>query len=303
MSAADALLLAPDAGPAQAPAGSRARTVWRAFARDRLALFGLGLIALLVLAAVFAPLIAPDPEQGRGAAATAQRNLGPSLDHLLGTDPLGRDVLSRIVYGARPALGVSLSVVALAVLVGVPLGLIAGYRGGRVDEAIMRVTDMFLAFPPLLLAMVIVSLLGPSLWNAALALAISWWPWYARLVRGVAASLRERPFVEGARALGLSDWAVMRRHLLPNALGPIVVQATVDVGSVILAAASLAFLGLGAQAPSPDWGLMVFDGRASIFEHWWYSAFAGLAIFLAVLGFNLVGDALRDALDPREERR
>lgn len=299
---ADALL-APDAAAAPAPADSRARLAWRTFARDRLALIGLALIVVFVLAAAFAPWLAPDPEQGRGAAATAQRNLAPSLENLLGTDPLGRDVLSRIMFGARPALAVSVSVVALAILVGVPLGLLAGYRGGRLGEAIMRVTDMFLAFPPLLLAMVIVSLLGPSLWNAALALAISWWPWYARLVRGVAASLRERPFVEGARALGLSDWAVMRRHLLPNALGPIVVQATVDVGTVILAAASLAFLGLGAQAPSPDWGLMVFDGRASIFEHWWYSAFAGLAIFLSVLGFNLVGDALRDALDPREERR
>ncbi|MBB4661377.1 ABC transporter permease [Conexibacter arvalis] len=292
----------PRAAASPAPR-SRLRGAWEVFARDRLALVGLAIVVLLVLVAVLAPWIAPDPAQGRGAAAVAQRNLAPSLDHLLGTDPLGRDVLSRVIFGARSALGVALAVVSLAIAIGVPLGLLAGYRGGWVDEAIMRVTDTFLAFPPLLLAMVIVSLLGPSLRNAALALAISWWPWYARLVRGVAASLRERPFVEGARALGLSDAAVMRRHLLPNALGPIVVQATVDVGSVILAAASLAFLGLGAQAPAPDWGLMVFDGRAAIFDHWWYSTFAGLAIFLAVLGFNLVGDALRDALDPREARR
>ncbi|GII97362.1 ABC transporter permease [Sinosporangium siamense] len=279
------------------------RGVYRRLLRDGPAVLGFALVALLVLVAAFAPLLAPFPEQGAGAASVADRNLAPSLTHWFGTDAMGRDILSRIVYGARPALLVSMAVVGLAVLVGVPLGLIAGFRGGRLDEAIMRVADMFLAFPPLLLAMVVVSLLGPSLWNAAIALVVSWWPWYARLVRGLALSLRERPFVEGARTLGLRDITIMRRHILPNCSSPILVQATTDIGTVLLAAGSLAFIGLGAQPPTPDWGLMVAEGRTYVFSHWWMSAFPGAAIFLAVLGFNLLGDALRDALDPREVGR
>ncbi|SDH11403.1 peptide/nickel transport system permease protein [Sinosporangium album] len=292
-----AVALAPTAA---APPG---RGALRALLRDGPAVLGLVLVGLLVLMAALGPLIAPFPDQGAGAANVADRNLAPSLTHLLGTDAMGRDILSRILYGARPALLVSVGVVGLAVLVGVPLGLVAGFRGGRLDEAIMRVSDMFLAFPPLLLAMVIVSLLGPSLWNAAIALVVSWWPWYARLVRGLAVSLRERPFVEGARTLGLRDVTIMRRHILPNCSSPILVQATTDIGTVLLAAGSLAFIGLGAQPPTPDWGLMVAEGRTYVFSQWWMSAFPGAAIFLAVLGFNLLGDGLRDALDPREVGR
>ncbi|MHB8959661.1 MAG: ABC transporter permease, partial [Candidatus Limnocylindrales bacterium] len=164
------------------------------------------------------------------------------------------------------------------------------------------VADLFLAFPPLLLAMSIVAALGPGLDHAALALAISWWPWYARLARGTAASLRERPYVEAARSIGVGDLAILRRHVIPNSLPPILVQATIDVGTVILAAGSLAFLGLGASPPAPDWGLMVADGRTYILNQWWLSAFPGLAIFVAVLGFNLVGDLLVDLLDPRGGR-
>jgi peptide/nickel transport system permease protein len=282
---------------------TRTRQVVSAIARDRLALLGLVLVVLLVLTALFAPWLAPYPEQGAGVADVAARNLPPSAAHWLGTDQLGRDILSRIIMGARPALLTPLAVVSLAVLIGVPLGLIAGYRGGRLDELIMRVADMFLAFPPLLLAMVIVALLGPSLLNAAIALAVSWWPWYARLVRGLTASLREQPFVEGARTLGLRDVTVLTRHVLPNAAAPVIVQASVDIGTVILAAGSLAFLGLGAQPPAPDWGLMVADGRTYVLSQWWLSAFPGAAIFLAVLGFNLLGDALRDVLDPRAVTR
>ncbi|HEX5596646.1 MAG TPA: ABC transporter permease [Micromonosporaceae bacterium] len=278
---------------------TRSRQLLAALVRDRLALLGLILVALLVLAAIFAPWLAPYPEQGAGVAEVGDRNLAPSAAHWLGTDALGRDLLSRIIMGARPALLTPLAVVGLAILIGVPLGLVAGYRGGRLDELIMRVADMFLAFPPLLLAMVIVALLGPSLLNAALALAVSWWPWYARLVRGLTASLRERPFVEGARTLGLRDTTVLVRHVLPNAAAPVIVQASVDIGTVILAAGSLAFLGLGAQPPVPDWGLMVAEGRTYVLSQWWLSAFPGAAIFLAVLGFNLLGDALRDVLDPR----
>jgi peptide/nickel transport system permease protein len=292
----------PDAaGSATPPA--RTRQVLRAVTRDRLALIGAFLVALLILAAVFGPWLAPNPEQGAGLADVAHRNLAPGSAHWLGTDPLGRDLLSRVIIGARPALVTPLVVVALAVLIGVPLGLMAGYRGGWVDAIVMRVADMFLAFPPLLLAMVIVALLGPSLLNAALALALAWWPWYARLVRGLAASLRNQPFVEGARALGLRDVTILSRHVLPNAAAPVIVQATIDVGTVILAVGSLAFLGLGAQPPTPDWGLMVAEGRTYVLSQWWLSAVPGTAIFLAVLGFNLLGDALRDVLDPRSVAR
>ncbi len=282
---------------------SGVRRLLRTLLRDRLALLGLFLIALLVLTALAAPLLAPYPEQGAGTADAAAHNAPPSAAHWLGTDPLGRDILSRIIYGARPALLVPLLVVSVAIAVGVPLGLLAGYRGGWLDELVMRVADMFLAFPPLLLAMVIVALLGPSLTNAALALAVSWWPWYTRLVRGVTVGLREQPFVAGARTLGLRDRTILRRHVLPNAATPILVQATVDIGTVLLAAGSLAFLGLGAQAPGADWGLMVAEGRTYVLTQWWQSAVPGFAIFLAVLGFNLLGDVLRDLLDPRAVSR
>lgn len=283
-----------------APHGNR---VVRAVAGDPLSLVGLALISLLVVAAIFGPWIAPYPEQGAGQTNIDAALLPPGGDHLLGTDRLGRDMLSRIILGARPALAVSVMVVGLAVLIGAPLGAIAGYRGGRLDEALMRLTDLFLAFPPLLLAMAIIAALGPGLERAALALAISWWPWYARITRGVASSLRERPFVDAARSIGVSEGTIVRRHVLPNAVSPIIVQATVDIGTVILAAGSLAFIGLGARPPTPDWGLMIAEGRAFILDQWWYAGFPGLAIFLAVLAFNLVGDTLRDALDPRGVRR
>jgi peptide/nickel transport system permease protein len=271
----------------------------RAVLADPLALTGVAVIALLVALAVFGPWIAPYPGQGAGESDVPARMLPPSLAHPFGTDGLGRDMLSRVIIGARPALVVSLLVVGLAMLIGVPLGALAGYRRGRLDAVIMRVTDLFLAFPPLLLAMAIVAALGPGLDHAALALAISWWPWYARLARGTAASLRERPFIEAARSIGVGDATILRRHVVPNSITPIMVQATIDIGTVILAAGSLAFLGLGASPPTPDWGLMVAEGRTYILDQWWLSAFPGLAIFVAVLAFNLVGDLLLDLLDPR----
>jgi peptide/nickel transport system permease protein len=214
---------------------------------------------------------------------------------------LGRDVYSRVILGARIALQAAFTVVTLAVLVGVPLGAFAGYLGGRVDGLIMRTTDLFLAFPPLLLAMAIVAALGPGLENATLALAISWWPWYARIARGLAISLREWPFVDAARSMGIRDRSIVLRHIIPNSAGPIVVQATIDMGTVILAAGSLAFLGLGARPPAPDWGLMTFEGIQYILDQWWIASFPGLAIFVAVLAFNLVGDLLLRLLDPRQE--
>ncbi len=271
----------------------------RALLADPLALAGVALITLLVVLAVLGPWIAPYPGQGEGDSDVAARMLAPSLAHPFGTDGLGRDMLSRVIIGARPALAVSLLVVGLAMLIGVPLGALAGYRRGRLDSLIMRVTDLFLAFPPLLLAMAIVAALGPGLDHAALALSVSWWPWYARLARGTAASLRERSFIEAARSIGVGEGTILRHHIVPNSITPILVQATIDIGTVILAAGSLAFLGLGASPPTPDWGLMVADGRTYILDQWWLSAFPGLAIFAAVLAFNLVGDLLLDLLDPR----
>jgi peptide/nickel transport system permease protein len=284
------------------PRAGITRRFRRALRADPLALAGVTVIGLLVVLAVAGPWLAPYPGQGEGQSDVAARMLGPSLAHPFGTDGLGRDMLSRVIIGARPALAVSLLVVGLAMLIGVPLGALAGYRRGRIDALIMRVTDLFLAFPPLLLAMSIVAALGPGLEHAALALAVSWWPWYARLARGTATSLRERSFIEAARSIGVGDLTILRRHIIPNSITPILVQATIDIGTVILAAGSLAFLGLGASPPTADWGLMVADGRTYILDQWWLSAFPGLAIFVAVLAFNLVGDLLVDLLDPRGTR-
>lgn len=277
--------------------------LFRVFRTDWLAALGFGIIVLIVVLAAFGHWIAPFPQQGLGVTDAPARNLAPSVAHWFGTDQLGRDMLSRVVMGTRPALVVSVVVVACAALIGVPLGAIAGYRGGWVDNVLMRVTEVFQAFPPLLLAMITVAILGPSLVNAGIALAISWWPWYARLVRAEARILRERPFVESAQAIGVPTWRVLTRHVIRNSMTPVLVQATVDIGTVILAVGSLAFIGLGAQPPDPDWGLMVAEGRSSLFTSWWISTFSGLAIFVAVLGFNLVGDALRDLLDPRQVKR
>ena len=275
----------------------------RAFVRDPLAIIGSAIVLLLVVLAVFGPFIAPYPgTHDTGQIDVPNAYLPPSFSHFFGTDELGRDVYSRVILGARPALVVSVLVVGFAMLIGVPLGAVAGYRRGRIDGLIMRTTDLFLAFPPLLLAMAIVAALGPGLEHAAIALIISWWPWYARIARAVTVSLREQPFVDAARAIGVRDMTIIRRHIVPNSLSPIVVQATVDVGTVILAAGSLAFIGLGARPPQPDWGLMVADGRTVILDQWWVATFPGLAIFVTVLAFNLVGDVLLRVLDPRHGR-
>ncbi len=279
------------------------RSLLRALTRDRLALVGVVLILGLVILAALAPWLAPYPDQGTGTPDVGSATLPPSWAHPFGTDQLGRDMLSRVIMGTRPALLLSISVVAAAALIGVPLGAIAGYRGGWVDSLLMRVTEVFQSFPPLLLAMVVVALLGPDLKNAAIALVVSWWPWYARLVRAEARSLRERPFVAAAETIGVPARTIVRRHIIRNSLSPVIVQATVDVGTVVLAAGSLAFIGLGAQPPAPDWGLMVAEGRSQIFTAWWISTFAGLAIFVTVLAFNLLGDSLRNVLDPRGAER
>jgi peptide/nickel transport system permease protein len=279
-----------------------ARHVLNVILRDPLSLISTIVIILFILVAVFAYQVAPYPLEGAGKTNVANSLLPPSIEHPFGADKLGRDVLSRVIVGTRPALIVPIGVVAFAVLLGAPLGAIAGFKGGWIDEVIMRITDLFLAFPSLLLAMAIASALGRGIQNAAIALIVSWWPWYTRLVRGVTISLKERYFVEAAQAIGVRDSVIILRHILPNTISAILVQATVDLGTVILAMGGLAFLGLGTQPPSPDWGLMVAEGRTYILEQWWISTFPGLAIFIVVLAFNLIGDTMRDIFDPRQYR-
>jgi len=277
-----------------------ARHVFNVIVRDPLALISTVAILLFILVAIFAPIVAPFPEQGRGRTNAGDTMHAPSDKYLLGADRLGRDILSRIIYGARPALVVPIGVVLFSVMIGAPLGALAGYKGGWVDEVIMRITDLFLAFPTLLLAMAIAASIGRGLDKAAIALVVSWWPWYTRIARGVAVSLKEQYFVEAAQAIGVRDSVIIFRHILPNTLSPILVQATVDLGTVILAMGGLAFIGLGTQPPSPDWGLMISEGRTFILEQWWIATFPGIAIFVVVLAFNLVGDTLRDIFDPRQ---
>jgi len=270
---------------------------------DPLSLGSLIIIMSLIFIAIFAPIIVPYPEDVKGIPRFGEKFLPPSWKHPFGTDYFGRDVFSLVIAGARISLSAGVVVVGLSLAIGVPLGIIAGYFGGTmIDETIMRITDMFLAFPPLLLAILIAATLGPSLINAMIATALTWWPWYTRLARAQAISIKEQSFVEAARALGLSNLTIVFRHILPNTLAPIIVQATMDLGSAILMTSSLSFLGLGAQPPTPEWGLMVYLGRVYLLTYWWYATFPGLAIFITVLAFNTFGDGLRKALDPRLRR-
>jgi peptide/nickel transport system permease protein len=284
-------------------AREQAKRILSSLVHDKLALTGATLIVGFVLVAILAPVISPYPAQGRGFAYPALQFLPPSLTHLFGTDQLGRDVLSRVLFGASSSLVVAFAVVIIALAVGVPLGIVAGYYGGWVDEVIMRVTDVFLSFPSLLLALIIVATLGPSETNLIIAITVTWWPWYTRIERAQAVSLRGRYFVLSARAIGVNSRRIVLRHILPNAWGPIIVQATMDFGGVILTAAGLSFLGLGVQPPTADWGLMISEGRTYFLQYWWIATFPGLAILLASLSFNLVGDSLREIIDPRLKTR
>jgi peptide/nickel transport system permease protein len=259
-----------------------------------------GAVALLiVLVALFAPLLAPFPADAGSATHPEVALQAPSLHHLFGTDQVGRDVFTRVLYGARISPLIALFVLAIACAVGIPLGVVAGYYGGVLDDVIMRVTDVFLAFPSLLLSLAFAAVLPPSLTSLTIAIAITWWPWYTRLIRGQAASVAGRPYVESCRALGIPAWRILLRHVLPNAVTPLIVQVSLDFGGVILTASALSFLGLGAQDPTPDWGLMVSEGQNYFTTQWWLVTYPGLAILLTALAFNLLGDGLRDVLDPR----
>lgn len=265
-------------------------------------MMGIAIITFFVFVVVFAPWLAPYPAEGAGVPNPPNKFLPPSLTHPFGTDYLGRDVLSRVILGSQISLVVAVAVIALAIAIGVPLGAVAGYLGGRIDEAIMRVTDVFLSFPSLLLAIILLATLGPGLTNAMISLALTWWPWYTRIMRAQAVSLRERTYVEAAKVIGVSELWVLIRHILPNAIAPILVQGTMDMSSAILAEAALSFIGLGAQAPLPEWGLMVSTGRIYILDFWWFPTFPGLAIFAIAIAFNLFGDGLREILDPKARR-
>ncbi len=270
--------------------------VWRALRRSPLTLAGLILVASFVLVALTAPWLAlQDPL----AQDLAHRLTGPSPSHPFGLDSLGRDVYSRVLYGARISVVTGVAVVSAATAAGIAAGTAAGWLGGWWDEGLMRLTDMFLAFPSLILAMAISAILRPSLTNALIAIAITSWPTYARLTRAQVLTLRTRDYVEAARAEGAPDRVIIARHLIPNALAPLFVQATLNVGSIILTSAGLSFIGFGAQPPTPEWGLMVSEGRRFLMDQWWIATFPALAILLLVLGFNLLGDGVRDVLDPR----
>ncbi|MEN3008475.1 nickel transporter permease [Pseudothermotoga sp.] len=271
--------------------------------KNTVAKFSFTVIVVFIILALFAPLITPFKEQALGEPNMATRLLPPSLKHPFGTDHMGRDILSRIIYGARTSLVTALTVVFLSAMIGVPIGITAGYFGGITDNILMRFTDVFLSFPPLLLALLIASTLGKGLLNAIVALVITWWPWYARLVRSQTLSIKSLAYVEAAKAAGVPHITIMFRHILPSCIAPLAVQCTMDMGSAILEAAALSFLGLGVQPPAADWGLMISEGKAYFLNYWWVPTFPGLFILLLVMSFNLLGDVLRELIDPRLRRR
>ena len=285
---------------AAAPAAVRQRRrVWQVLLRNRMAVSGAIVVVAWVAVALLAPLIAPyDPIDQQ----VRQRLQGPSVGHLLGVDELGRDVFSRVLYGGRVSLPVAAIVVVVATLFGTLYGGLAGFGGRWLDESAMRIVDMVLAFPSLILAMAIAAALGPSIQNSMLALLLVWWPPYARVARGQVLGLKHRDFVTAARALGLSEGRILLRHVLPNALAPALVLTTMDFGNAIIITAALSFLGLGAVPPTPEWGAMVAEGRELI-QQWWISTFPGIAIFSVAMACNFIGDGLRDAIDPQLRSR
>lgn len=270
--------------------------IWRRFKRSRTAVFGLTIFLIQILTAIFAPYIAPyDPVEMH----LSNRLEPPNPTFLLGTDDFGRCILSRIIHGSRLSIMVGIVSVSIALAGGVVLGLVSGYYGGKIDSAIMRVMDILLAFPGIILSLLIVAILGPSLFNCMLAVGFWGIPSYARIIRGEVLSIKEDIYIESARSLGASDLRIIFKHILPNCMAIIIVLSTMRMPGAIMAAAGLSFLGLGAQPPTPEWGRMLSDGRAFIRLAPWMEIFPGLAIFIIVMGLNLLGDGLRDALDPR----
>ncbi len=264
-------------------------------------MIGLGIVVVVILIAVLGPLLAPYPGDAL-ASHLARRLKPPTAAFPFGTDNLGRDILSRVILGARGALQVALTVVGLSMAIGVPLGLFAGYRSGVVSETIMRVCDVVLAIPQLILALALAQLMGPSLQSAMLALSLTYWPFFTRIVQADARRLRQSVFVDALRGIGAGTGRIVFLHILPNAISPIIVRATIGLGFTLLTAAVLGFLGMGAAPPAPDWGLTIAQSRLYLPGAWWYALYPGLAILLTVMGFNLLGDGLRDLADPRLRR-
>ena len=270
-------------------------------ARDRTSLVGACLIVALVLIAIFAPLLAPYPDDVT-EFHPPERLLGPSMLHFFGTDRMGSDIFSRMLFGARITIAIAVIAIGVSVLIGVPIGLIAGYNKNWISDGLMRVSDIFLAVPQIILAIAIAQTLGPSIENVILALSATYWPFWARLVYAETRSAITETYVEASIALGASPLRVMVFHVLPNISSSIIVRTTIGMGGTILTAAALGFLGLGPPAPSPEWGRTIAESREFLPEAWWYATAPGVAIFLVVMGFNLFGDGLRDILDPRTRR-
>ncbi|GAA2356171.1 ABC transporter permease [Nonomuraea africana] len=263
---------------------------------DRFAALGAVLLVLIVASAIFAPWLAPYAEND---PKPLDRLLPPGSAHWFGTDQVGRDILTQILYGGRTSLAIAAAVLTVSALVGVTLGVVAGYAGGWARDVIMRITDIFLAFPALLLSLALAVVLQPSVTTVILAIAVTWWPWYARLSASVAASVATRSYVDAARCLGVPAPVIVWRHVLPNSLTPVLVQLSLDAGGVILTAAALSYLGLGAHEPTAEWGLMVQQGQTLFTTNWWVVTFPGLAILVTAFAFNVLGEGLRSALDPR----
>ena len=267
--------------------------------RSPLSVIGFCFVSTFLIIVLIGPMIITYPGDIKGTLHMDQKLRPPSSKYPFGTDEVGRDIYSRVIIGTRLSFQIGLIIIFIAMGIGVPLGIIAGYVGGWLNEIIMRVTDIFLSIPGLLLALAIVGALGPGIKNAMLALSIVWWPGYVRLVQGKTLSLREESFVEAAKSIGASRLRIIFNHILPNCTSPIIVKASMDMGMAILFAANLGFIGVGAQPPQPEWGTMISTGRNYLPDHWWMATFPGLAILITVLGFNLLGDGLRDVLDPQ----
>ena len=267
--------------------------------RNPLFLFGLIVVLFLIVAAIIPSYITPYPDDASTGMHFDRKFNPPTLEHPFGTDRMGRDIFTRVVFGSRMSLKIGITVVTLSFILGVPFGLIAGFFGGKVDEIIMRISDIFLSFPTLLLPMAIAAALGPSLTNAMIAIGIAFFPGYARLIRSITISLKEELYVEAARSIGAGNTRIIIGHIFPNSVASIIVKASMDMGYAILIAAALSFIGLGARPPAIEWGLMITTAKITFLDYWWTVTFPGLAIFVSVLAFNFIGDGLRDIFDPK----
>lgn len=278
---------------------SRWKEIWEIALRNKLTLTGFAIVALVVLVGLLAPVLAPyDPNEMNIPA----RLQAPGAEHLFGTDEMGRDILSRVMYGARISIAVGVIIVAVSAAIGIVLGSLSGYFGGRADQAVLAVTDMILAFPSMVLALALTAAMGPGLLNTMLAVIIVRIPMYTRLMRGQVLVAKEQQYVRAARTFGEKPFWIVARHIVPNCLTPLMVQMTLGIGDAILIASSMSFIGLGAQPPTPEWGAMISTARIYAIDQWLYAAFPGLSILITIMGFNLIGDGIRDILDPRSRK-